>query len=472
MKDQNNNLFIIDDNAVKDAPSGQSLEDLRRIAGIPLGDLCDEDGNDLWLYPSKEDRFNDRIEDQTVLTFERGKIKTGNIMGFVGVGSTELTIRSRFSSHSGNDWFMQYMLERIFAINVFDSDHSIANFDALGIAALLFPFYLQKALSQGLYREYKRMEYNDGRIRGTIDFNRFIKLDYPFVNGKVAYSVKEYSYDNSITQLIRHTIECIKSQERFSFILYADKDTRVSVQTIVDATPSYKRGELSKVISQNMRPKVHPYYTDYAPLQRLCLQILLNDKIGFGNDSDRIHGVLFDGAWLWEEYLSVFLKEMDFVHPENRLRKGGIPVYTKHSRRAFPDYIHSKVIADAKYKRLYRKIELKEKIGIPRDDLYQMISYLHITNKKKGVFISPCESFETPGVMSSGETVGWYTLCYHVGELKGQGGDIYALVVNIPQDSTDYTSFQKQMQGVEASIKGDLKKIIAGGGIESEYPFE
>ena len=255
MKAQNNNLFIIDDNAVKDAPSGQSLEDLRRIAGTPLGDLCDEDGNDLWLYPSEEDRFDDRIEDQTVLTFERGKIKTGNIMGFVGVGSTELTIRSRFSSHSGNDWFMQYMLERVFAINVFDSDHSIDNFDALGIAALLFPFYLQKALSQGLYREYKRMEYNDGRIRGTIDFNRFIKLDYPFVNGKLAYSIKENSYDNSITQLIRHTIECIKSQERFSFILFADKDTRVLVQTIVDATPSYKRGDLTGyTVSSLMEP--------------------------------------------------------------------------------------------------------------------------------------------------------------------------------------------------------------------------
>ena len=475
MKVQNNNLFIIEDNSLREAPSGQVLEDLRRVAGLPLEDLCDEEGNELWLFPTKEERYDDRIEDQALLSIEGKTIRTGNIMGFVGVGSTELTIRSRFSGRGGNDWFMQYMLERIFAINVFDSDHSIANLDALGIAVFLFPYYLQKALRQGLYREYRRMEYNDSRIRGTIDFNRYIKQNYPFLNGRVSYSVKEYCFDNPITQLVRHTIEFIKSQERFSYILFANQDTREDVQTIIDATPSFRRGDLIRTLSQNMRPKVHPYYTEYSPLQRLCLQILLNEKIGFGDNSERIHGILFDGAWLWEEYLSLSLEKMDFKHPENRKGEGGIPVYTgQHKRRVYPDYIHPKVIADAKYKRLYRKSDLKEKIGIPRDDLYQMISYLHITDKDVGVFICPRESFENPGIEGdSGKTIkGWSTLCYHVGQLEGRGGNIYVLVVNIPQDSPDYVSFRAQMSRVETSIRTDLKRLVSGEGKDVDYPYE
>ena len=474
MEDQNNSYYVIEDNSIKDAPSGQAYNDLRSVAGIPLDDLCDEEGNELWLYPSEGKRFDDKIEDQVLLSIEGKKIRTGNIMGFVGVGSTELTIRSRFSGGSENDWFMQYMLEKIFDINVFNSDHRIADLDALGITILLFPYYLQKALHQGLYREYKRMEYNDSRIRGSINFSRYLKLDYPFVNGRVAYSVKEYCFDNPVTQLIRHTIEVIKSHEHFSFILFADKETRDDIQTIIDATPSYRRGERVRVISQNIRPKVHPYYTEYSPLQRLCLQILLNEKTGFGDHSERIHGVLFDGAWLWEKYLSLSLKDIGFAHIQNRLNQDGIPVYSgNRRRRMFPDYVHSKAIADAKYKRLYLKSEAKERIGIPRDDLYQMISYLHITQKDIGVFICPQEGFENPGIDSSGKKVeGWTTMCYHVGDLAGRGGSIHVIVVNIPNNISDYASFHKHMLNVESSIKTNLVKLVSGREDNEEYPFE
>ena len=53
------------------------------------------------------------------------KIFTHNIMDFVGCNDSELTIFSRFYSGE-NDYFLHYMLQRVFSINMFDLRHSAA----------------------------------------------------------------------------------------------------------------------------------------------------------------------------------------------------------------------------------------------------------------------------------------------------------------------------------------------------------
>ena len=183
----------------------QIVEDLRLIANTRIDRLRDQPGNDLWLFPKKGDRYDDKIDDQFLFELEGNVLTTGNIMGFVGCGNTELTIRSRFSNKDGNDWFMQYMLQKVFAINIFDLKHTKSSDESLDIAALMLPYFLQKALSQGLYREYIRQEYNDSNLRGAFNISRHIKENYPFRNGKIAYTTREFRYDNSITQLVRHT---------------------------------------------------------------------------------------------------------------------------------------------------------------------------------------------------------------------------------------------------------------------------
>ena len=48
------------------------------------------------------------------------------------------------------------------------------------------------------------------------------------------------------------------------------------------------------------------------------------EEVKYGEDDNEIHGLLFDGAWLWEEYINTLLEEFDFIHAENRLHKKGI----------------------------------------------------------------------------------------------------------------------------------------------------
>ncbi len=466
-------IYTSDNNLGRCVVGSEDLGNIKKIAGRRIADLVSEEKNEVWLFPREKDRYGDKIEKGTVFTLDHGRLTTGNIMGFIGCGGTEVTIHSRFSSNYETDYFMQYLLQRVFAINIFDLNHSRSNENALDIAVLLFPYFLQKALLQGLYREYQRIEYNDDRVRGVIDFNQHIKLNYPFRNGKVAYTTKEYRYDNSVTQLVRHTIEYIKSLKHSSYILFANNDIKAYVQTIVDATPSYRKGDLARVMAQNMRPKIHPYYSEYSPLQRLCMQILRHDRISYGLNSERIHGVLFDGAWLWEEYLNLTMLKSGFTHPQNKTGKGGIQVYS--NRRGvlrYPDYMHPKIIADAKYKRLYQDDENPLVVGVPRDDLNQMISYLHITQRNIGAFICPRDDMECP--IENGEPVPedrWNLMYHRLGILNGLGGEIHVISLNIPQNCSDYKSFYSRMERVEASLSSKLALVISGEDKVEEYTY-
>lgn len=446
----------------------QAISDLRNIADCRIDSLVDKNKNDVWLFPSREDNYDDKIDDELILSLaDDGRLTTGNIMGFIGYGDTELTIRSRFSRSESNDWFMQYMLQKVFAINIFDLRHKLGEDSALDIAALLFPYFLQKAVLQGIYREYSRCEHNDSRVRGAIDISAHIRNNYPFRNGKIAYTTREYAYDNSVTQLIRHTIEYLRGKSASKGILYSTPETQGYIKQIVQATPTYNRGDLKKVMLANSKPKIHPYYSEYRPLQKLCLQILRREKLGYGETSaSRIHGVLFDGAWLWEEYLNLTLTKAGFTHPKNKTGEGAIfPFIDRPNKyKRFPDFLKESVIADAKYKRL---TDLSGSKGfndtIQRDDLNQMIAYMHITSSKTGLFLCPSELLLTN--LDNGE---FYTdttfilqkeelFVFKVGDLVGDGGRIIIIGINIPQSLESYNSFASAMSVTEKVLLNTLK---------------
>lgn len=461
--------YIVTDNDIIGCEiEKEYYNDLARIADCRLDQLKDASNNDLWLFPREGSRYDDKIHDQSIISIVGNRFTTGNIMGFVGCGNTELTIRSRFSQKEGHDWFMQYMLQKVFAINVFNLKHGQGTDSALNITALMLPHFLQKALSQGVYREYTRKEHNDSRVRGTISISAHIKQNYPFKNGKISYTTREYVYDNSITQLIRHTIEFLKEDRITWEILYANKETQENIKQIIHATPSYRKSDLRKVLLSNAKPKIHPYYSEYRPLQKLCLQILRREKLSYGESSNRVYGILFDGAWLWEEYLDLIMKQVGFKHPKNRIKEDGIfPFINSKKYVRFPDFWRDNIVADAKYKRMLKKSAKTSfvKDSIDRDDLHQMIAYMHITESKIGIFVTPTDisiNDYSTGILSPKST---YLIkkeevfSYSVGELNG-GGHINIIAISIPSRTNDYAEFVTKMEEREHVFLQSISEVI------------
>jgi len=428
----------LEDNTIKQSDdntfSPSDIEELYPFAGKNIKDLCRENEN-LLVFPYSIDLSDDKIGDSPVMsivnTGEREKvyIQTGNVMGFVGVGNLQIKIKSRFDQ-GRDDYFLHYMLQRVMSYNLFDLNHNNEYDDVFDFVMLMFPYFLKNAVRQGIYREYQNYKHNDSNVKGPIDIGRHITKNIPFV-GNIAYNTREYSHDNSMTELIRHTIEFMKTKKYGASVLEIDRETKDNVKAIVENTPLYNSNDRSSIISKNLRHKSHIYYTDYLPLQALCLQILRMEEVKYGETDDEICGILFDGAWLWEEYINTILCDYGFVHPENKKSKGAIYLFEDHTAPRYPDFYKDGFVLDAKYK----KFEGYDRVSqVSPDDIHQVITYMQNLKSERGGFIVPLTAKQDAVPTSY---------------LKGTTSTLSIFGIEIETTSTSYSDFCDKMKGKE-----------------------
>lgn len=299
-------------------------------------------------------------------------------------------------------------------------------------------------------------------------FPATLQKNIPFA-GNVAYTERTHTYDNFLTQLVRHTIEVIKTKP-FGKAIISDKNTKQFVSQIVEVTPAYNFFNREKIIFKNEKPLLHPFFTEWKKLQKLCLAILKNQKVNFHRESKEIYGILFDGAWLWEEYLSTVLKPIGFLHPENKEGRGGLHFFDnkayeekfdKNYRKIYPDFYRKDFhvnlsavwqdrqepdndtnndnrisILDAKYKHLEN--------GVGREDLYQVVSYIHTMSKPNenvlnGGFVFPYKNSDFDVAQSSQKSY----------KLSGLGGKINVIGFKIPQNAENFANFCTEMETSE-----------------------
>ena len=261
----------------------------------------------------------------------------------------------------------------------FETDATIDS-RMLALLIFLFPSFLSAALRKGIFKTYVNKRYNDANVKGIINIERHIRLNTPFV-GNIAYSQREYTYNNFLIQLIRHTIEFIKRKPYGRRLLVSVND---EIKQIVDATPDYSAKNLLKVLSENRKNKVsHAYYQEYRVLQQLCILILQNEKTVVGFGSRKLFGILFDGAWLWEEYINSLVSK-GFYHPMNKSRKNAQRLFAGGSGIIYPDFIgkntDNRIVADAKYKPFK---------NIAGDDYLQVLAYMFRFDSKTAYCFYP-----------------------------------------------------------------------------------
>ena len=401
-----------------------------------LDNLSREDN--IFIFPNDLMNSPDLDKDQKILETVNQEIKTGNVIGFLGYGQERLTISSRFSDKY-NDYFLHYLLQKVLNINLTSLDVGLSPEDKLyQLLIYLFPKYLQAALRKGLYKEYQRFFHNDSHVKGVLDVGNHLKKNLPFT-GNIAYTTREFTYDNPLMQLIRHTIEYIKNQKSFGALLDSNRE---NMTEITRATPAYKLADRAKIIRMNKtKPIRHAYFREYRKLQELCLMILNREKHGLGYQEQKIHGILFDVSWLWEEYIYTLLPK-GFVHPRNKDKTDGISVFSVGKRKVYPDFYHKelKIVLDAKYK----KLEDTEK-GINREDLFQLISYSYILKAEKAGLVFPSKDKVVDN---------------EIGKLAGYGALLKKWSIQIPQKSSSYSEFCEMLENSEEIFKRNIANEV------------
>lgn len=394
----------------------------------------------VFVFPEIVKDSKDITQDQMIIQSVNDSYYTGNIMGFIGCGSERLVIESRFSREN-EDYFLQYLLDKVLDTpNIVDLQ-SDANQDnrLFNFLMFVFPYCLKTAMRKGVYKKYIQHKYNDENVKGTIDIARHIERNTPFT-GKIAYSQREFSYDNNLMELIRHTIEFINRKPYGNKILEKVKN---EVKIVVESTSGYEGYNRKKIIEENKNNMVrHAYFKEYLALQRLCLLILQHRKHQIGSGSKQIYGILFDGAWLWEEYVNSLIKDV-FYHPMNKGNKGAQRLFHRNIGLIYPDFIsrdsENRIIADAKYKPI-------ENIG--NKDYFQVLAYMFRFDAKKGYYFYP-ETTKADDLNLSLNC----GLTYEANVMPRNDISITKHGLKIPVDALNYEDFVEKIYVCEQKFK-------------------
>ncbi|MCG1010768.1 hypothetical protein J4760_12130 [Salinicoccus sp. ID82-1] len=429
------------DNTVTGAPEVTISQNfIDRIANKNLEDL---EATNLFLFPPRVSDVDALDAPHFVMMANSDGIRTTNVMGVIGYKDERLFIGSRFDA--GNDYFFYYMLKKVLNINVIDTEVNMEHQTSfLELLIPLFPKFLNNAMKKGLYKEYRVQKYNDTNIKGAIDFKRHIKKNVPFL-GKVAYNTREFSYENHVIHLIRYTIEFIKRRKNLRRILYMNDITKENIHVIEENSLDFDSINVAKTIHRNIRKPIrHGYYFEYQALQRLCIAILRAESNYFNKDSNtEVYGILFDGAWLFEEYINTLIGDQ-FLHPQNAKGIGRHYLFNGANGLIYPDFISrarlNRKIADAKYKPIN---------NIRGRDYLQLVAYMHRFEAAEGYFIYPFqksmgkEGNKKLSLLSGVDKT----------SVRDPNVNVIKLGIGIPSQESDFTAFEKLMLEEKVELK-------------------
>ena len=328
------------------------------------------------------------------------RLDTGNLMGVVrlkrkgDLESVQLEIRSRFDGSKSGQPFLSYLLSRVFNVDYTDL---VSASDGTALMQILTAIQFVRKLGAveqlGLYRRYVEFRRNDLNMRGRIDLQRQIRENIPVGVG-VAYVTREMTYDTPLNHLLRFAIEVIN--RKWPRLLSSSRSAHGMSIALKMNTPTWDPNSKMRILANRecIEELRHPYYGEYYEVLRVLARkvVLENGLDVYADSEDEVSGVIFNGAWLWEEYLATILDDVGFVH-SNCADIGRIDGFRnlngQYGQRMYPDFYSKSrsVVLDAKYKRKPNYEDCKN--GYQRSDILQLFAYVLLTNAKVAGLIYP-----------------------------------------------------------------------------------
>ena len=325
------------------------------------------------LFDPDEERLILKLYSKERLEQEKEYIiQTGLYAGVLFYKNCKINIITEYG-----DAFLKRMLNFVNDIYV-DNEQVKAKKDEtenqfLFIIAYLFIQSLEKAAVLGLPQKYKKHQERSHKVRGSIDFNDFLKRDIPF-QGKLTSTFRERMYVQEIIDILYLTLrklERVFGKEIHSRLLGLTLLLRQQYSGRFASYETIQKAKTHHAIN-------NPMYSGFKKVLEYAEIILLDKGLMQDNDNKQLSttGYLFDIAELYELYLAKLLSRNFPEWIVSEQEELSIYPLQFYSRSMFPDLVltHRKsgkvVLFDAKYK----KMEMRNK-DVDRADLHQIHSY-------------------------------------------------------------------------------------------------
>lgn len=350
----------------------------------------------------------------------------------------QITVKSRFDSDKA--YFLATMLLNTDTkLNNYNIDFSYDDIFEF-LLVLLFKRYFLQAYMDGFYRTYQCFENNDDRLKGRIDIARHIKLNVGMDNGKIAYSYRENTVDNSFNHLILHTYLYMKN--KFPDLVDKIIDSNYEMKKIIDDlkfnAQSYIKYDVIYVINKCLKPIGHPLYYNYEKLRTTCMDILNNLGVSiFDGTEKEVKGILYYIPDLWEEFLDKQLfSNIGYQYKSQK----EVKIFNK-TKKTYPDFVfedeegHPFYIIDAKFKPGWLNVYNSGKLGNMLDDYTKCIRDMNSINAHAcGTIFPTNESIIYDRSKTS-----------HGISIYNEKDEFHCFPVNVPQfDGESYNNWVKE----------------------------
>lgn len=333
------------------------------------------------IFNFKRRRFFELDEERLILKLyskeklEQEKeyiVQTGLYAGVLFYKGCKINITTKYG-----DAFLKRMLNFVNDIYV-DNEQVKAKKDEtenqfLFIIAYLFIQSLEKAAVLSLPQQYKKHQERSHKVRGSIDFNDFLKRDIPF-QGKLTSTFKERMYVQEIVDVLYlalRKLERIFGKEIHSRLLGLNQLLKQHYSGQFASYATIQKAKSHQSIN-------NPMYRGFKRVLQYAEIILLDKDLMPENKKQQLDttGYLFDIAELYELYLEKLLSRS---FPDWTVSgQEEIPIYQQqfYKRPMFPDLVMKQrqsgkvVVFDAKFK----KMEMQNR-DVDRADLHQIHSY-------------------------------------------------------------------------------------------------
>ena len=320
-------------------------------------------------------------------------------------------IGSRFDDEDKeNQFFLTYVIAKSLKVNVHIFKYMNAeigigsNWDLL--EALMFLKNLSDAAKKNVYRTYRYFHSNEPKVKGKIDIAEQIKRNTPF-NGNIACTYREYSIDTPINRLIFTTIKYLERKYPGLVREYIKENDhiRTLINQFTGEIIPVSREELPKLLHATKKRITNHVYRDWEEVRSMSQRIMRKRGNLLSGANRNVNGILFDMNKIWEHYLVNILSSTGCMHHGEKDEGKGFLFEIQESktddngkRHAKYDLYWNNLILDAKYKRSWSDLCIEKSTEDTekspwkkvRDDVFQVISYMHIEGVNKGGVIAPC----------------------------------------------------------------------------------
>ena len=286
-------------------------------------------------------------------------LDTGNLMGVLRFrdkekASVQVEVLSRFDKGE-NNFFLNYLLSKVFNFALGAESVSAERSSLLNLLLdIVFVRRLGEASKAGLLRHYREFRNNDWHFKGSLDLTRHIRENVPLMHG-IAYRKREIDLDVPVNRMILKAALAVN--RRHPVFFEENRDAADALRQLrMGVTEERNLGTLLSC-RDCREPVSHPFFREvWEPLRQIARMILEDEQWTlFSKESPEaeVSGIVFDGSWLWEEYVAKVLEAVGFKHCTERILR----VFDNGAKRFKPDFFlendnpSKRIVLDAKYKR-------------------------------------------------------------------------------------------------------------------------